>query len=153
MNADVNIPSTDEGCGDDRGVAQSVLQSTTKRRSEVTVESIESVVKVVRISDDSSVEKKDEGTIDIVVDENKIAGATRADDQLTPSQKHTKMLKPSLESGSWKCKNSLCTAQDNDDMLVCKSCKVKYHYSCSDIPPYQIAQFVLVSSYRKYQCA
>ena len=77
MNADVNIPSIDEGCGDDRGVVQSVLQNTTKRRSDVTVESIESTVKAVRISDNSSVEKKDEGTIDIVVDENKIAGATR----------------------------------------------------------------------------
>ena len=54
MNADVNIPSTDEGCGDDRGVVQSVLKSTTKRRSDVTVESIESMVKGVRISDDSS---------------------------------------------------------------------------------------------------
>ena len=37
-------------------------------------------------------------------------------------------------------------------MLVCSNCKSKFHYCCTDLPAYQIAQFVLVKSYRKFLC-
>ena len=67
-----------------------------------------------------------------------------------PKNPH-KMLIKHLETGGWRCKNVLCTAEDDSDMLRCTKCDGKYYYRCTNLPPYQIALF-LTRDHRGYRC-
>ena len=62
-----------------------------------------------------------------------------------------KVQKTLLECGLWSCKHRNCTAEDNSEMLTCWKCKGKFHYHCTELPPYQIVQFISIS-YAKYLC-
>ena len=63
-----------------------------------------------------------------------------------------KVVKTDLETGSWNCKNGLCNAEDDDDMFSCTKCNGWYHYRCTNLPPYQVALF-LMKGHRGYRCA
>ena len=68
---------------------------------------------------------------------------------ITPSYKHAKL---DIEDGILNCGGSSCsTLNTDDDLLTCRKCKTKWHYSCTGLPPYQIALF-LSSGYRKFVC-
>ena len=63
-----------------------------------------------------------------------------------------KVQKTQLENGQWSCKNDKCYAENDDDMLTCSQCNSRFHYRCTDLPPYQVTQFIS-KGYQKYQCA
>ena len=67
-----------------------------------------------------------------------------------PKNPH-KILKKHLETGSWGCKNILCNAADDIDKFSCTKCDGKYHYRCTNLPPYQIALF-LMRGHRGFRC-
>ena len=62
-----------------------------------------------------------------------------------------KKPKLSIESGCWSCQDTTCNDKDDEDMLMCSQCKSKFHYRCTDLPPYQIVRFK-TQGYRKYIC-
>ncbi len=68
----------------------------------------------------------------------------------TSSNPH-KVQRTLIECGLWSCKQAKCTEEDNTDMLTCSKCKGKFHYHCTELPPYQIAQFTSMN-YAKYLC-
>ena len=141
MNADVNILQDEDNSS---AVTQHRNNSGSKR-SDVSEETITIVNEVIRDTEECSSSVDDEYNAVDAVSEN---GNEKESTQRNPH----KVLKSQLECGSWKCKIPLCNAEDNNDMPICSNCESKFHYCCTNLPAYQIAQFVLVKSYRKYMC-
>ena len=141
MNADVNILQDEHNSS----VVTQHRNNSGSKRSDVSEETITIVNEVIRDTEECSSSVDDESNAVDAVSEN------GNEKESTPKNPH-KVLKTQLQCGSWKCKNPLCNAEDNNGMLVCSNCKSKFHYFCTNLPAYQIAQFVLVKSYRKYMC-
>ena len=55
------------------------------------------------------------------------------------------------DSGNLSCQYANCEDIDDENMFRCSQCKAKFHYRCTDLPPYQTARF-MVQGYRKYTC-
>ena len=62
-----------------------------------------------------------------------------------------KKRKLDIGNGSWSCQYENGDDVDDEDMFKCSQCKSKFHYRCTDLPPYQIARFMM-QGYRKYTC-
>ena len=113
MNADVNILQDEDNSF---AVTQHRNNSGSKR-SDVSEETI-TIVNEVTLKGDT------EECSSSVDDEHNAADAVIEngnEKESTPNNPH-KVLKTQLECGSWKCKNPLCNAEDNNDMLVCSNC-------------------------------
>ena len=48
-----------------------------------------------------------------------------------------------IESGTWGCSHSLCIIKDNNDIITYWKCRGKRHYSCTNLPVYQISLFFI----------
>ena len=49
------------------------------------------------------------------------------------------------------CTPTVCTSNDSKEVLKCESCERLVHYSCTQLPLYQIGMF-LSKNYEKYKC-
>ena len=121
MNADANILQDEDNSS---AVTQHRNNSGSKR-SDVSEETINIVNEVIRDTEECSSSVDDKYNAADAVSEN------GNENECTPKNPH-KVLKTQLECGSWKCKNPLCNAEDNNDMLVCSNCKSKFHYCCTN---------------------
>ena len=72
-----------------------------------------------------------------------VAELTLLKKQLRGSRRHAKKE---------NCKSGICEVDEDDKKLLCQACKRLFHYSCTELPLYQLSQF-LVKGYRKYICA
>ena len=137
MHADVNILHAEVNS---TVLTEQGINNGYKRRGDVCEETDTFAKEAITETEERSLANQDEHN-ETDVDSNEKDYTTK-----NPS----KVLKTQLECGSWRCTNLLCNAEDNNDMLVCSNCKSKF--CCTDLPAYQIAQFVLVKSYRKFLC-
>ena len=132
MNADVNILHAEVNS---TVLTEQGINNGSKRRGDVCEETDTFAKEAITETEERSLANQDEHN-ETDVDSNEKDYSTK-----NPS----KVLKTQLECGSWRCTNLLCNAEDNNDMPVCSNCKSKFHYCCTDLPAYQIAQFVLVT--------
>ena len=51
-----------------------------------------------------------------------------------------------------KCSDGICRSDEDEHKLECTQCKNLFHYSCTQLPLYQLAHF-LIRGYRKYLCS
>jgi len=93
---------------------------------------------------------------DSVTDQNIVAEDTTfckrsCENNDSSARNPNKIQKTLFECGLWSCTFAKCTDEDNAEMLTCLKCKGKYHYRCTELPPYQIMQFIS-EGYTKYMC-
>ena len=142
MNTDVNILHDENNS---TAVTKKGINRGSKRRSDVSEETITVANEVIRDTEECSWGSRDEHKVTDVESEN--------DNEKESATKNPhEVLKTQLECRSRRCKNPLGNAEENNDMLACSNCKSKFHCCCTNLPAYQIAQFVLVKSYGKYLC-
>ena len=51
------------------------------------------------------------------------------------TEKAMNWKKPKLNIESGCCQDTTCNDKDDEDMLMCSQCKLKFHYRCTDLPP------------------
>ena len=99
--------------------------------------------------DESSSEEEISSSFDVTNNVTIKPLTTESKKLITPSYKRAKL---DIEDGTLNCGGSSCsTLNTDDDLLTCGKCKTKWQYSCTGLPPYQIALF-LSSGYRKFVC-